>query len=149
MAWFSFGLQHTLKKLSKGALWGINWRQLPLPLDNLLHLSSGKISTFQTFVFTKHFWWNFFTVIGLEDDVVGLREAHDEDEVDDKESEKVFGNHPIDHDHKGADDLNRPGIISLLVNKQGKGNSKTWQIIMIMSEDGDDSEGEDLQKKSE
>ena len=59
MVWFSFG-QHTLKKLSKGALWGINWRQLPLPLDNLLHLSSGKISTFQTFVFTKHFWWIFF-----------------------------------------------------------------------------------------
>ena len=58
----------------------------------------------------------------MEDDVVGLREAHDEDEVDDKESEKVFGDHPIDHDHKGADDLNRPGMISC-AGKQGKGNS--------------------------
>merc|ERR1719397_2480289 len=47
-------------------------------------------------------------VVGLEDDVVGLGEAHDEDEVDDKESEKVLGNHPVDHDHKGADNLNSP-----------------------------------------
>ena len=51
-----------------------------------------------------------FTVVGLEDDVVGLGEAHDEDEVDDKESEEVFGDHPVDHDHKRADDLNSPGM---------------------------------------
>ena len=45
-------------------------------------------------------------------DVIGLREAHDEDEIDDKESEKVFGNHPVYHDHKGADDLKCPGMMS-------------------------------------
>ena len=55
-----------------------------------------------------------FTIVGLEDDVVGLREAHDEDEVDDKESEEVFGNHPVDHDHKGADNLECPGEKSLV-----------------------------------
>ena len=71
-----------------------------------------------------------FTVVGLEDDVVGLREAHDEDEVDDKESEKVFGNHPVDHDHKGADDLNRPGMISY-AGKQGKGNLKISGILVV------------------
>ena len=53
-----------------------------------------------------------FTVVGLEDDVIGLREAHDEDKIDDKESEKVFGNHPVYHDHKGADDLKCPGMMS-------------------------------------
>ena len=53
-----------------------------------------------------------FTVIGLEDDVIGLREAHDEDEIDDKESEKVFGDHPVYHDHKGADDLKCPEMMS-------------------------------------
>ena len=53
-----------------------------------------------------------FTVVGLEDDVIGLREAHDEDKIDDKESEKVFGDHPVDHDHKGADDLKCPGMMS-------------------------------------
>ena len=72
-----------------------------------------------------------FTVVGLEDDVVGLREAHDEDEVDDKESEKVFGDHPIDHDHKGADDLNRPGMISC-AGKQGKRNSSKLSEIFVM-----------------
>ena len=44
---------HTLKKLSKGALWGINLRQLPLPLDNLLHLSSRKIATFEILFLPK------------------------------------------------------------------------------------------------
>ena len=66
-------------------------------------------------VWEMHLQWIFcikaFTVVGLEDDVVGLGEAHDEDEVDDKESEEVFGDHPVDHDHKGADNLNRPGMI--------------------------------------
>ena len=60
-----------------------------------------------------------FTVVGLEDDVVGLGEAHDEDEVDDKESEKVLGNHPVDHDHKGADNLNSPGM-KLYAVEQGE-----------------------------
>ena len=71
-----------------------------------------------------------FTVVGLEDDVVGLGEAHDEDEVDDKESEKVFGDHPVDHDHKGANDLNCPGMILYigeihLVNKYAFVSDKT------------------------
>ena len=137
MVWFSFGL-HTLKKLSKGALWGINWRQLPLPLDNLLHLSSGKISTFQTFVFTKHFWWNFFTVIGLEDDVVGLRVAHDEDQIDDEESKKIFGDHPIDHDHKGADNLECPSEKTLVAMRM----QEIWKIGL--NHDDSDDPGERL-----
>ena len=62
----------------------------------------------------KIFGENFFTVIGLEDDVVGLRVAHDEDQIDDEESKKIFGNHPIDHDHKGADNLECPGEKSLV-----------------------------------
>ena len=118
MVWFSFGL-HTLKKLSKGALWGINWRQLPLPLDNLLHLSSGKISTFEILFLPKIPGWKKFTVIGLKDDVVGLRVAHDEDQIDDEESKKIFGNHPVDHDHKGADNLNSPGM-KLYAVEQGE-----------------------------
>ena len=114
MVWFSFGLQHTLKKLSKGALWGINWRQLPLPLDNLLHLSSGKIVTFENLFFYQTFLVEKITVICLEDDVVGLWVAHDEDQIDDEESKKIFGDHPIDHDHKGADNLECPGEKTLV-----------------------------------
>ena len=109
-----FLLLHTLKKLSKGALWGINWRQLPLPLDNLLHLSSGKIVTFENLFFYQTFLVEKITVICLEDDVVGLWVAHDEDQIDDEESKKIFGNHPIDHDHKGADNLECPGEKSLV-----------------------------------
>ena len=56
----------------------------------------------------KIFGENFFTVIGLEDDVVGLRVAHDEDQIDDEESKKIFGDHPIDHDYKGTDNLECP-----------------------------------------
>ena len=60
------------------------------------------------FCFCQNSWWKKFTIIGLEDDVVGLRVAHDEDQIDDEESKKIFGNHPVDHDHKGADNLECP-----------------------------------------
>ena len=66
----------------------------------------------------------------MEDDVVGLGETHDEDQVDDKESEEIFGDHPVDHDHKGADDLDRPGIISN-AGKQGNGTSKISEILVF------------------
>ena len=96
----------TLKKLSKGAPCGMKSTQDPLIPGSFWQMSAGKCV-----------WLIFkdsikFTVVGLEDDVIGLREAHDEDEIDDKESEKVFGDHPVYHDHKGADDLKCPGMMS-------------------------------------
>ena len=44
-------------------------------------------------------------LIALEYDVVGLREAHDEHGVDDAEAHQVLGEHPVDHDHHGAHEL--------------------------------------------
>ena len=44
-------------------------------------------------------------LVALEDDVVSLRKAHDEHGVDDAEAHQVLGQHPVDHDHHGADQL--------------------------------------------
>ena len=44
-------------------------------------------------------------LIALEYDVVGLREAHDEHGVDDAKAHQVLGEHPVDHDHHGAHEL--------------------------------------------
>merc|ERR1712223_1836981 len=44
-------------------------------------------------------------LIALEYDVVGLGEAHDEHGVDDAEAHQVLGEHPVDHDHHGANEL--------------------------------------------
>ena len=41
----------------------------------------------------------------MEDDVVGLGKAHDEHGVDDAEAHEVLGQHPVDHDHHGSDQL--------------------------------------------
>ena len=92
----------------------------------------------RNFVFAKKFWWKNFTVIGLEDDVVGLRVAHDENQIDDEESKKIFGNHPIDHNHKGADNLECPGENSLVAMRMQEIRRMLWVKVI-----------NDLQKKRE
>ena len=47
----------------------------------------------------------FHHLVALEDDVVGLRKAHDEHGVDDAKAHQVLGEHPVDHDHHRADQL--------------------------------------------
>ena len=37
-----------------------------------------------------------------------LREADGDDDVDDDESEQVFGHHPVDHDHERSNKLESP-----------------------------------------
>ena len=44
-------------------------------------------------------------LIALEDDIVSLCKAHDEHGVDDAKAHQVLGQHPVDHDHHGADQL--------------------------------------------
>ena len=44
-------------------------------------------------------------LIALEYNVVGLRKAHYEHGVDDTKAHQVLCQHPIDHDHHGADQL--------------------------------------------
>ena len=46
--------------------------------------------------------------VRLEDDVVSLREAHDEDEVDGDEPQQVRGHHSVDHDDEGSGRLEAP-----------------------------------------
>ena len=49
-----------------------------------------------------------YTFICLEDEVVGLGETHDEDQVDQEEPQEVFLDHPVDHDDKGPHNSKGP-----------------------------------------
>ena len=66
----------------------------------------------------------------LEDDEEGLREAHDEDDEDGEESCEVLGQHPVDHDDHGPDQLEAPAE----EEEVGTGGQHHWAVEVVMGE---------------
>ena len=76
----------------------------------------------------------------LEDDVVGLREPHDEDEKDGAEPDQVVGNHPVNHAHEGTGQLETPAkqqcqfhVKTININIQIFFKKKLIEISFILS----------------